>query len=131
MPYLTLLGRVLYSLIFLGAPINHFTPAAVTYATQAGVPMAGVLVPLAGVIALLGGLSVSVGFKAKLGAWLLVLFLVPVTFKMHAFWAVTDPMMRQFQIAMFMKNIGLLGAALLITQFGAGPLSVDNRRREV
>jgi len=37
-------------------------------------------------------------------------------------------MMRQIQMAMFMKNIALLGAALLITQFGAGPLSLDARR---
>lgn len=129
MAFLTLAGRVLYSLIFLAAPISQFTPGAVAYATRAGLPMAGVLVPLSGVVAFLGGLSVSFGFKAKLGAWLLVLFLVPVTLKMHAFWAVTDPMMRQFQIAMFMKNIGLLGAALLITQFGAGPMSLDARAR--
>lgn len=129
MPFLTLAGRVLFSLIFLAAPISHFTPGAVAYATQAGLPMASVLVPLSGVVAFLGGLSVACGFKAKLGAWLLVLFLVPVTFKMHAFWAVADPMMRQFQMAMFMKNIGLLGGALLITQFGAGPMSLDNRSR--
>jgi len=63
-----------------------------------------------------------------LGAWLIVVFLVPVTFTMHAFWAVQDPMMHQFQMAMFMKNIALLGAALLITQFGAGPVSLDARR---
>jgi putative oxidoreductase len=61
----------------------------------------------------------------------LVLFLVPVTFKMHAFWTVPDAMMKQFQMAMFMKNIGLLGGALLITQFGAGPMSLDARRSGV
>jgi len=32
---------------------------------------------------------------------------------------------------MFMKNIGLLGGALLITQFGAGPMSLDARRSAV
>jgi len=73
------------------------------------------------------GLSVLLGYRARLGAWLIVLFLVPVSLTMHAFWAVQDPMMRQFQMAMFMKNIGLLGGALLITQFGAGPMSLDAR----
>jgi len=29
---------------------------------------------------------------------------------------------------MFMKNISMLGGALLISQFGAGPLSLDARR---
>ena len=128
MRYVTLAGRILYSLIFIATLTTHFTAAAVGYATQKGVPMAGVLVPLSGVIAAVGGLSVLLGYQAKLGAWLLVLFLVPVTFMMHNFWAVQDPMMRQLDIGMFMKNIALLGAALLITQFGAGPMSMDARR---
>ncbi|PYO38913.1 MAG: DoxX family protein, partial [Gemmatimonadetes bacterium] len=64
---------------------------------------------------------------AKIGAWLLVLFQVPVTLMMHNFWAVTDPMMRGIQIAMFMKNISMLGGALLIAYFGSGPLSLDAR----
>jgi putative oxidoreductase len=128
MRYLTPIGRVAFSLIFLLAPIGHFTAGAVGYATQSGVPMASLLVPLSGLLALAGGLSIALGFRARIGAWLLVAFLVPVTFMMHAFWAIPDPMMRQIQMAMFMKNIALLGAALLITQFGAGPLSLDARR---
>jgi putative oxidoreductase len=47
---------------------------------------------------------------------------------MHAFWAVKDPMMAQVQFAMFMKNLGLLGGALLVAHLGAGPYSVDTRR---
>jgi len=51
-----------------------------------------------------------------------------VSFMMHKFWAVSDPMMAQVQMMMFMKNLSIAGAALLITQFGAGPLSLDARR---
>jgi putative oxidoreductase len=47
---------------------------------------------------------------------------------MHKFWAVTDPMMAQIQMILFMKNVSMLGGALLISQFGAGPLSLDARR---
>jgi putative oxidoreductase len=47
---------------------------------------------------------------------------------MHKFWTVGDLMMAQVQMMMFMKNISMLGAALLISQFGAGPLSLDARR---
>jgi putative oxidoreductase len=127
-PYLVLLGRICYSAIFVMTALGHFSQNYIGYAAQAGVPAAGLLVPLSGVIATLGGLSVTLGYKAKIGAWLLVLFLVPVTLMMHNFWAVTDPMMRGMQIAMFMKNVSMLGAALLITHFGAGPLSLDARR---
>ena len=68
------------------------------------------------------------GYHAKFGAWLIALFLIPVTFMMHRFWIVTDPMMAQIQMIMFMKNFAMLGGALLISQFVAGPLSLDVRR---
>jgi putative oxidoreductase len=126
--YLVPLGRLLYSAIFLMTAFGHFSAGYIGYATQSGVPAPGLLVPLSGVIAILGGLSITLGYKAKIGGWLIVLFLVPVSFKMHAFWAVTDPMMRGIQLALFWKNISMLGAALLITHFGAGPLSLDARR---
>jgi len=126
--YLVPLGRFLYSAIFLMTVFGHFSAGYVGYAAQAGVPAPGLLVPLSGVIAILGGLSITLGYKAKIGGWLIVLFLVPVTLALHNFWAVTDPMMRGIQIAMFMKNVSMLGAALLITYFGAGPLSLDARR---
>lgn len=128
MVYLVPLGRLLYSAIFLMTVFGHFSAGYIGYAAQAGVPAPGLLVPLSGVIAILGGLSITLGYKAKIGGWLIVLFLLPVTFKMHAFWAVTDPMMRGIQLALFWKNISMLGAALLITHFGAGPVSLDARR---
>ncbi len=128
MKYLALVGRICFSAIFiLGAP-GHFTARYIALAAQAGVPAAAVLVPLSGVIALLGGLSVALGYKTKLGAWLLVVFLTPVTIAMHGFWAVSDPTMGQLQQAMFMKNLSMLGGALLIAYYGAGPLSLDSRR---
>jgi putative oxidoreductase len=78
-------------------------------------------------MAILGGLSILLGFHGKLGAWLLVLFLVPVTFTMHNFWAVKDPLMQQMQMAMFLKNISMQGSAFLFTQIGTSPLSFDSR----
>jgi putative oxidoreductase len=123
-----LVGRICFSIVFILSSISHFNGADLPYAIQAGVPMARVLVPLAGVLLLVGGVSVLVGFHAKLGAWLLVLFLVPVTPTMHNFWAVKDPMMHAMQMVNFMKNLSMLGAALLSTQFGAGPMSFDARR---
>ncbi len=87
--------------------------------------MPELLVPLSGIIALTGGLSVLLGYQTRLGAWLLVIFLVPVTLMMHNFWAVSDPGASQIEKAMFLKNVTMLGGALLISYFGAGPLSLD------
>jgi putative oxidoreductase len=125
MEYGVLAGRILYAAVFVLASLVHFSHQEVSYAAQHGVPIAGLLVPLSGVIALAGGLSVGVGYRARIGAWLLVLFLVPVTIMLHNFWAEKDPMMAQLQQIMFMKNLSMLGSALLVAYFGAGPLSVD------
>jgi putative oxidoreductase len=122
------LGRFFFALIFLMAGANHFSRQTIAFSASQGVPLASIAVPFSGVLAIAGSLSVLLGYRAKLGAWLVVLFLVPVTLMMHKFWTVTDPMMAQIQMILFMKNVSMLGGALLITQFGAGPFSLDARR---
>jgi putative oxidoreductase len=93
-----------------------------------GVAAAGVLVPLSGVLAVAGGISVAMGYKARWGAWALIALLVPVTLWMHAYWRLSDPATFHIQQAMFAKNLSMLGAAFLISQFGAGPVSIDERK---
>jgi putative oxidoreductase len=46
---------------------------------------------------------------------------------LHKFWGISDPMVAQMQMVNFMKNVSMLGGALLITQFGSGPWSLDTR----
>ena len=123
-----LLGRFFFVLIFVLSGFNHFSRQTIGYAAAQGVPLASVAVPLSGAIALLGGLSILLGYRAKLGAWLIALFLIPVTLTMHKFWGISDPTMAQMQMVQFMKNVSMLGGALLISQFGGGPLSLDGRR---
>lgn len=130
MKFLVLLGRIFYSAIFIGSGIGHFTAGAVQYAQAQHVPSAEVLVPLSGAIAVLGGLSILLGYKARLGAWLIVIFLVPATLMMHNFWDVQDSNDKMIQQAMFMKNLSMLGAALLIAYWGAGPCSLCKRKKK-
>jgi putative oxidoreductase len=126
--YLVPLGRLLFAAIFISASFGHFSSQTIAYAAHQGVPLAGIAVPISGILALAGGLSILFGYHARIGAWLLVVFLVPVTVMMHNFWAVPDPMMARMQQVMFMKNVSMLGAALLVAYFGAGPISVDEAR---
>lgn len=123
-----LLGRLLFAAIFLMSALGHFSKETIAFAASQGVPIAAIAVPFSGILALAGGLSILLGYRAKLGAWLIVLFLVPVTLMMHKFWGVSDPTIAQTQMIMFMKNVSILGGTLLITQFGAGPMSLDARR---
>lgn len=123
------IGRFLFALIFLAAAPRHFSAEGIHHADELGVPLAGILVPLSGVLALAGGLSVAIGYQTRWGAWALVAFLVPVTLGMHAFWRVPDEALRHVQQAMFAKNLAMLGAALLLAWFGAGPWSIDAWQR--
>jgi len=77
-----------FVLIFLMSGPLHFSKQEVAYAAAQGVPWPSILVPFSGVLAFAGGLSILLGYRAKLGAWLLVIFLIPVTIMMHNFWAV-------------------------------------------
>ena len=122
-----LLGRFLFALIFLMSGPMHFSTQTIAFAASQGVPLAPIAVPISGVLAIAGGLSILLGYRAKIGAWLLILFLAGVTPLMHAFWAVSDPLAHQMQFIMFMKNVSMLGGALLITQLGSGPWSLDAR----
>jgi putative oxidoreductase len=122
-------GRFLFAVIFIMSGPRHFLSATIAFAASQGVPMASIAVPFSGALAFIGGLSILLGYRAKIGACLIVLFLVGVTPMLHRFWAVTDPMMQQIQMVMFFKNASMLGGALLISQFGAGPWSLDARRK--
>jgi len=127
MKYVVLLGRILFSAIFIAASLGHFSQDTITFASDNGVPLAAFIVPIWGIIGFLGGLSILIGFKARYGAWLLVIFLVPSTFMFHQFWNAGDVVEMGIQKAMFMKNLSMLGGALIITYFGSGPMSVEKR----
>lgn len=128
MKYIVLIGRILFSIIFINSGFHHFSKASVDYANSQNVPMADILVPFSGILAILGGVSILIGYKARIGAWLLIAFLIPVTIMMHGFWHFNDPAAQQVQISMFLKNTSMLGAAFLIAWFGSGPLSLDQRK---
>ena len=75
MKNLVLLGRICFTLLFILSASGHFSAETINN-VAAKVPFASVLVPLSGVMELLGALSILLGYKAKWGAWLIVLFLL-------------------------------------------------------
>lgn len=131
MKFFPLIGRILFAMIFLISAPGHFTSETIGFVASKGLPMPNVLVPFSGILEGLGALSVLLGYKTKWGAFLIIAFLLPVSFTMHAFWTVTDPMMQRMDMANFMKNIAIIGGALLIAYFGAGPYSLDARAKTV
>lgn len=120
MPYtdeLFLIGRILLGGYFLRAAIvGHFmSHAALTgYAQSKGVPSPGPAVLLTGLLLLVGGLGILLGAYVPWAVLALVLFLLPVSFMMHAYWKDTDPGMKMGDQVNFWKNLALLGAALCL-----------------
>jgi putative oxidoreductase len=124
----TLIARILFAMIFLMSGTFLFSADASSYAAYQGVPMAKFLVPLSGVLSITGALSIMLGYKTRIGALLIVLFLVPVSIAMHPFWNVADQAARQSAMTEFLKNLSMLGAALFFFVEGAGAYSLDSRK---
>ena len=123
-----LLGRILLASIFLMSGIGKIGGFAGTagYMGSKGLPMVEVLLAITIVIEIGAALMLILGWKAKIGAALLFLWMIPVTFMFHNFW-VMAPAEQQLQTIMFMKNLGLMGGMLYIMAFGAGPVSIDKK----
>jgi putative oxidoreductase len=132
---LAVLGRIMLTTIFLmsalGNKIPNFNGVAGIMAAE-GVPAPKFMLVGAIVFLITGGLAVLVGYKARLGATLLLVFLVLATYFFHDFWTLSDPKAQQEQMVHFMKNLSIMGALLLVIANGPGPFSLDARKaREV
>ncbi|MEU7767894.1 DoxX family membrane protein [Nocardia sp. NPDC049190] len=121
MDVVVLIGRVLFSLLFLGSAFGHFaqTDAMAEFAQSRGIPMAKIAVLASGVLFGLGGLSVLLGVWADLGSLLLAVLLLPTAFLMHGFWKETDAQTKQVEMVSFNKDVALAGAALTLFAFFA------------
>jgi len=87
-------------------------------------PMLPVLLGLAAATEIIFGLSVFLGFRARLGALVLFLFLIPTTLVFHSFWTHPEAQ-HQEQMINFMKNLAIMGGLLLMVIFGPGFCSLD------
>jgi len=124
-----LAGRILMSVVFLVSgffKIGGYTQL-VGYAASKGLPMASVAIACAAVLELAGGLAILAGFQTKIAAWLLFLYLIPVTFLFHNFWALQGAA-QQDNMIHFLKNVAIMGGLVIVAANGPGPYSVDHSR---
>jgi len=144
-PLGSLFGRILLSGLFLLSGLNKIPNWSQTadQLVDAGVPgadlqlvgetVSGADVLLGGAVAfeILGSLAVLIGFKARFGALLLLLFLAPVTYYFHAFWNYEGGTEEQaVEMIAFMKNVAISGGVLMVLAMGPGALSIDHFRRK-
>ena len=110
------IGRIIVGVYFLFNAFNHFAQVNMLsgYAQSKGVPAPKVAVLGSGLLLALGGLSILFWQYLFWGMLALVVFFVPVTFMMHDFWKIEDQQAKMAEMVNFMKNMGLLGFALII-----------------
>jgi putative oxidoreductase len=123
----TLIGRLMLTAIFFLSAVGNKIPnfdGVVGYMQSAGVPSPRYALMGAIAFLIVGSVSVALGFKARIGASLLLVFLTAATYYFHAFWKLEgqEAMLQQIQ---FMKNLGLAGAMVMILGNGPGLMSFD------
>ncbi len=116
MEFAFLAGRIIAGIYFLQNAYNHLvkTNNMVDYAQSKHIPNSKLAVIGSGILLLLGGLSILLGMYLHIGILLLIIFLVPVSMTMHAFWKETDPQSKAMERIQFMKNMALVGLLLML-----------------
>jgi putative oxidoreductase len=120
--YLSLFGRVFLGIIFLISGIHKIADPQGTqqYMIAMGMTWMTTWFYLGAVaVELAGSLSLLLGYRARAGAWLLFLFLIPTTLIFHTHFG--DPN----QMIHFLKNLSIMGGLLYVANYGAGSLSMD------
>jgi putative oxidoreductase len=117
MDWVLLIGRILFASIFIISGIMaHLVQrqASAAYARSLGAPAPELLTPLSGIAIIAAGVMIVLGLWVDLAALVIIAFLLLMAYYMHAFWKIEDPQMAANQMAQFMKNIALVGGALIL-----------------
>ena len=125
----TIVGRICLCAVFLqsvfASKIPNFS-STVNNMRFEGIPYPKAVLSGTIVVLILGSSLVMLGFKARFGAFLLMVFLVLTTYYFSDFWRFSfDP---QTKLNQFMKNLGLIGAMLMIIANGPGAGSLDRSK---
>jgi putative oxidoreductase len=124
--FMMLLGRLCLCTIFILSGIGKFLQPDATslYMAAKGMPLIPFFLYASAIIEVLGGVLLFFGLKTRWAAFILALYLIPVTAIFHSFWN-TIPIESELQLIEFLKNLAIIGGLLYITATGAGKASLD------
>jgi len=108
-------GRIFLSAFILLSGVTKIlrNKMMVEYAMSKKMPMPYAAIALAALIELAGGISVLIGFHARIAAAILIVYLIPTTLIFHNFWAASGAE-KQNQAVHFMKNVAIMGGLLIL-----------------
>lgn len=124
--FLALLGRICMGILFFWAGWEKLMNLEGTmgYMASRQMPMVHFFLPAAIALQIVGSLSLITGYKARWGAALLILFIIPAAMIFHDFWNLQGQE-RYIEKIMFMKDVAILGGLMMVVAFGPGKWSVD------
>lgn len=128
---LSLTGRIMITLIFLMSAIGNKIPnfSTVTkYMASEGVPFPSVMLVGAIVFLIIGSFSIITGYRIRIGAGMLLVFLVLATYFFHDFWTF-DGEAAQQQMIQFLKNLSLMGTMVFLMANGGGACCFPSKQK--
>jgi putative oxidoreductase len=120
--YAPTIGRIFLALIFILAGLGKI-PApegTIGYMEAFGVP--AILFWPTVAVEVIGGILLLVGFQTRLAAFALGGFTLVAALIFHNDFA------NQMEMTAFLKNLAIVGGMLYVIAYGAGALSLDNRK---
>lgn len=113
------IGRLLLASIFLMSAMNKIFSYLDTVSYMEAMGVSGSLLPLVILTEAIGAIAIILGWHTRLAAFILAGFTLLATLLFHFDFS------SQIQMIMFMKNIAIIGAFLLLIHHGPGTFSVD------
>lgn len=122
--YIPLIARTFLAVIFIQTGLSKISGFAATQQQIAsvGIPLAALVTVFTILFEVAGGVSLVLGYKARIGAILLLIFLIPATLVFH------NPIVNPGEMIQFMKNLAITGGLLMVVAYGSGPLSLERQR---
>lgn len=121
-----LLARILIAFVFIYEALDtivFFNKTKATMSTYGITWNQDILIYMLIFILLLGAVLVLIGYHARFGAVLLLLYWIPYTLIIYSFWD-DAPEYKRIHAIYFMRNLAIMGGLLLLISNGAGRFSV-------
>lgn len=123
-----LIGRILLAAIFLWSgygKVMHFDYVLADMVKH-GIPVANVALMLTIAVELIAAAMLVIGWRARIAALGLFVWMIPVTYLYHPYW--TMPAAEQYvQQIMFMKNLAIMGGLLMVMSCGTGSIGLSRK----
>jgi 1,4-dihydroxy-2-naphthoate octaprenyltransferase len=113
---LYLVGRVLFGGVLAMMGVNNLADldGVAGQMAEKGLPFPKVATVAASVPLVASAVAIATGVYAWLGAAYLIVFMLAATIVVHDFWAIDDPDEKENELFHFLKNVLILGAAVLV-----------------